>query len=349
MKRSRFLPAALLLLLLASSVAAQPVSEWVVRGTEAYNLEAGESVQFTVEFEDLPVRSWILEVDGDHRLCDLNVLDLGDGTLHYQQHDESRHRVKVPWGRGMALAVTLTSDLKHGGVFTVTFTAPPADKAARAFGPVLNRALEALEKGRRRTAMHLLHDALKDEHDAGVAALLLAGVYREQGEYDRAAGMLDLAVEHQLPEDLRDVRAALEGQLEEVQNRLPGNLVLADRALEKGDAERAETLVAETYLQVERGEETSPWVLSEAWRRSGRAAHDRGELVRAQEMYDRALSGAVTARQRALCLFHSARLQMDTDNDAQARSAFALARDLGLPPDLDVEAASHLARLDDGP
>ena len=71
--------APLLALLLAGATwppAARADQFWESWGQETYRLEPGESLQFSVAYEDIPVRSWRLVVEGDYILCDLHVLRL---------------------------------------------------------------------------------------------------------------------------------------------------------------------------------------------------------------------------------------------------------------------------------
>ena len=344
MIRSRTLSVMVFLLMIAAAAGAT-VSEslWVPRGTETYNLEAGESVQFRVDFDDLAVRTWILEVDGDLRTCDLNVLVLNDQSLLYQKNGESRHRVRVPWGRGQRVAVTLSADINMGGMFTVKFLAPPSEQAGRAFGYLVNRALEALEAGNARHAESLLHDAIKSGEDEGVALLLLAGLAKERGEPERAAGLLSQAVALPLPEDLRDVRVELEHQLAAVLNR-PAWMIDADSLIDQGKTTEVRRLLDDVLER--KNEDLSAWELSELHRRAGVAAHAVDDLFVAQEHLDQALNHAGSTRQRALSLHALGLLQRDLGNPHQARQALRLARDLGLPLELDAEAAAQLAALE---
>lgn len=338
----RTLPAILLLILTAATAAdGVPPSLWEARAVESFRLEPGESVQFRVPFADLPVRAWILEVDGDQVPCDVNVLRRPADVLLYQGNDESRHRVRVPWGRGESVAVTLTAD-GDGGVFTVQFLAPPPASAGRAFGYLVNRALEALDAGRGARAETLLGRSLRAGEDVGVSALLLAGLYRERGELERAAGTLDTALREDLPPELEDVRRELARQLVTVQHRLPAELTEVDRLLAAGDHADAARQCRE-FLDAD-GD--GAWARGEALRRAGRAHHELGELVRAQELLDGALAAAEDAAQRALALYRAGLLQRDRGNSGQARLALRTARETGLPPDLDAHAAAQLVSLE---
>lgn len=328
----------------SSVLAAVPESLWQARGTEVYQLESGESVQFSIPFEELQVRAWILEVDGDYRPCSVNVLRLSDRSLVYQKDDESRHKVRIPWGRGEEIKVTLTADLHSAGVFTVKFLAPPPESAGRAFGAITNRALEALEAGEGARAESLLGRSIREGEDVGVASLLLASLYQQRGELERAAGQLDLALREDLPDDLTDVSNELAHQLESVSHRLPAELAEADRFMNGGDARRA-ARVCQRFLEEEL---ESPWSRCEAYRRAGKAFQELGQLIRAQEMYDLALSEADTSAQRALALYRFGILQRDAGNPVQALHALESAREIGLPPDLDAEAAAQLVVLGTG-
>ena len=73
-----------------------PEGLWTARGQETYLLRGGESVQFRVEYVQIPVRAWRLTVEGDQLLCHVNVLRLADGSLLYQQNNESHHEVRSP-------------------------------------------------------------------------------------------------------------------------------------------------------------------------------------------------------------------------------------------------------------
>lgn len=332
--------ALLLVLLCAAGVRA----EWVAWGAETYTLEAGESVQFHVSFEQIPVRAWRLTVEGGQRLCDVNVLRMSNRSLLYARSDEGLHRVDVPWGEGESIAVTISADLNAGGVFTVKILGPSADSARRAYGFTVNRALEAMDDGENERAESLLNDALKRGEDEGVAALLLAALMKQAGRLEQAAGMLERALRHDLPPDLEPVERTLSQQLSRRRQNLPEALRTADALLaaEQWDAARSAVSLwfAETPLATR-----NDWQESEAHRRLGRAQHGGGQLYPALESFQLALRAAENPGQRALAHFQLALLQRDLGNADQFRAALEAARRDGLPPDLDARAASLLASL----
>lgn len=347
---TRILAAVGLLAALGGAVCAAAVPEglWVPRGSEVYNLEPGESVQFKLDFEVLPVRAWILSVDGGRLPCDLNVLRLADRSLLYQQNDEAVHRVRVPWGRGETVSITLTANRRVGGSYTVKFLAPPPEEAPLAYGYDVNRALEALEDDRPGAAeVHLRDAIIVAPEDAGVSYLLMASLARNRGEMERAAGLLDMALAAGLPDDLAHVETELRTQLAKVRHRLAPALIEADRLLRAGDGAAAAAAAIEAYLEEPAGPPRSDWETCEALRRLGQARQISGEIVPAQDALDRALATAVDRGQKALVYHRLGLLQLDLGNRDQARRAFAAARDQGLPPGLAAEVDSLITELDE--
>lgn len=332
------------LLLAAAPAAAQGVSEglWTARGQETYLLRGGESVQFRVEYAQIPVRAWRLTVDGDQLLCHVNVLRLADGSLLYQQNDESHHEVRIPWGRDEAVAVTITADMSGGGVFTVKILGPPPDDVRQAYGYVMNRGLEALDVGDVGRAEALFGDAARLGEDGAAAELMLAGLAKNRGELEAAASHLDRALGFRLPPELADVGQELRRQLDAV--RVHDSLALtdADGRLAAGDTTGAERVCRRILAQAE----ASAWTRSEAQRRLGRILQGRGDLYGALEAFDQAVRGAADRGQKALGAFELARLHLALANPDQARTTLSIARDLGLPADLDREADVLLRQLD---
>ncbi len=340
---------AILCLGLPAGVCAAGVPEglWEPRASEVYNLEAGESVQLRLAFDELPVRTWILSVEGGLRPCDLNVFRMKTGAMLHQQHDESRHRVRVPWGRGEAVTITLTANRRTGGSYTVKFLAPPAEEAPLAYGYDLNRALEAMETGRTGPAeIHLRDAAVNEPRDAGVAYLLMASLARNRNEMERAAGLLDMALAEGLPEELEHVELELRKQLARVQKRGAPTLRDVDFFLSLGNGDEAVERITR-YLEDDESRSFTDWDHCEAYRRLGHARQLMGELIPAQEAMDRALTLATDSGQKALVYHRLALLQFEAGNRDQARRALAAARDLGLPPDLDADIAPLLEALEE--
>lgn len=151
-------------------------------------LQAGESVQFEIDFAQIPVRRWLLLVEGDVRRSYLNLRRVADGSLVYDQRNEARHLATVPWGEDEVLSGMLMAG-RHGGAFTISFWGPPPDAYLRAYRYEVNRALEALAEGRRGRAASHLQKALQERSDDRVARVLLLGLAADQ---DGTTG-LDLA------------------------------------------------------------------------------------------------------------------------------------------------------------
>lgn len=164
-----------LLSLAAAPLQAQyPPPGLVQWGSEAYTLDAGESMPFRVDWDQIPVRRWMLLVEGDLRISHLNLRRVGDGSLVYDLRDESRHLVEIPWGTGESLSGVLS--VNAGGEYAISIWGPPQDDYLRAYSYDVNRALEALtDDDRSRAQAHLL-SALREDPDDVVAQTLLRGL-----------------------------------------------------------------------------------------------------------------------------------------------------------------------------
>ena len=188
--------AGLLGLLLAAALSGGPVADcgagaltWETWGTETCQLGAGESFQFQVTYDQIPVRSWRLMVEGDYVLSDLHILRLKDESLLYYVREESRHEALIPWGKGEEILVVLTAS-GNGGVYTVNFLGPPAGTAPASFSYLVNRALEAYAAGKRLDAEQLCQAALDEDPTDSVARVMLAGFLRDRHFYERAHEMV---------------------------------------------------------------------------------------------------------------------------------------------------------------
>lgn len=149
-------------------------------GDRSYRLAAGEATTFTIDFDQIPVRRWVLLVEGDIAPSHLNVRRMADGRLVFDQRSERRHEVDVPWGQGEQLSVVLTAG-RQGGVYRVSVWGPPPDAYLRAYGYEVNRALESMTRGDLRQARHHLLVALREDPDDSIATLLLAGLDAGRG------------------------------------------------------------------------------------------------------------------------------------------------------------------------
>ena len=107
-----------------SVCAAKEAQPWETWQETTFDLEAGESVQFRVDFAQIPVRTWRLRVEGGDLTADLNILRLQDESLLYFETEEPVHDVTIPWGKGEEIAVAIVAG-RAGGVFHVSFLGPP--------------------------------------------------------------------------------------------------------------------------------------------------------------------------------------------------------------------------------
>ena len=209
-------PAALLLAAAlgpAPGRAQAPAGQQRVWGTEAYNLERGETFQFQVTFAEVPLRRWTLVVDGDQRLCDVSVVRQGTGALLYARRRESHHEVSVPFGRDEAVNVAITADFDNGGgTYTVTFLGPDADRAPEVYGYTVNRALEAYAAGETEKARRLVAHAVQADPGDGVAQVLWAGFLQEAGDHAGALAALRRALAGPLPPDIAATAHVREGE-----------------------------------------------------------------------------------------------------------------------------------------
>lgn len=141
-------------------------------GSETYTLDSGESVMFRVDFDQIPVRRWLLLVEGDMRRSYLNLRRTMNGSLVYDMRGESRHEISIPWGVGETVSGVLTAT-HEAGAFSVSIWGPPRDNYLRAYGYEVNRALEAIADDDRNKAQRHLAAALHDDPQDAVAKVLM--------------------------------------------------------------------------------------------------------------------------------------------------------------------------------
>lgn len=196
--------AATLLTLASLALATSPPPGLESWGGEDYRLEPGESTSFTILFNDIPVRRWVLYVEGGDGVSHLNVRRVTDGSLLYDVRDERYHQVDVPWGTGEQLSGVITAG-GRGGVYRVSIWGPPRGSFLQSYGYEVNRALEAMDRGDLALAEHHLRSAQHQDPDDEVATLLLAGL--AQGVVPTGEVIGDL---EELPEDRRQIEDALD-------------------------------------------------------------------------------------------------------------------------------------------
>ncbi len=322
--------------------------KWETWHTETFTLEPRESFQFHVSFEDIQVRSWKLVVDGADHNCDLSVLRVKGESLLYYKTDESRHEVVVPWGKGEELIVALTNR-RDKATFTVDFLGPPRDQIHAAYSYHVNRALEAFASGRRLDAQDECGKALRIDERDEVAKVLLASFLREGRYYTRAAALVDDALKGELPPEMRSLAEDLQSELAVLRAPLDPAIsrqfdtILA--LIEKGKGDKALALCDQTL-----GETSLPL------RAKSRLHLFRGQALAVQnrdfeaiDAYTTALGLARSKATEAVVYFHMGRLYDKMGNQAQARGAYTIALQSGLPNGLELQARENLKAIESHP
>ena len=332
-------------LLAAAGAAAAPWDTW---GTDAYTLDPGEAFTFRIAYDEIPVRSWKLVVDGDYVICDLHVLRLVDGSLLYFEKDESHHELILPWGAGEEISVVLTAGPSQGGVFTVKLMGPPRDHAPASYSYKVNRALESYASGHRVQAENYCDEALRDNPDDGVALVLKAGFLRDNRFYERAAGTIGRALRFELPDEMRMVALDLQDQLALLRRNLPEDLrdrlAALDDLLDRGEGQEALddcTDLARLRFSIAPGQIDVARV--EIMQRRGRALHILDRHFEAIDVFTAALTLAESRADQAVLYFRMGDLFADMENIQQATGAYRIARSYGLPAAMDAAAAEALA------
>ncbi|MBT4291342.1 hypothetical protein HOD41_01515 [bacterium] len=292
------------LLFAAPLFASAPQEVW---GTETYNLEAGESFQFRIDSDDVQLRNWILEVDGDLALCDLHILRMNNGALLYAGRNESCHRVEIPWGIGEEISVVLTADTRRGGLYTVRFFGPPRDSAPAFYSYKVNRALDAYTGGRNIEAEELCRDALRDNPNDAEALVLLAGFLRDKNELLHARELIEQSLVKGLSKSMEPLARQLLVQLNEM----------------VGKSSTAEMMIQE-----------------------GKLLRSIGKYYQAVDKYLAALTLTMPKSERAVIYFNMGELFAEMGNDIQAITAFKLAIKEGLDEQLNADANKILDSLE---
>ncbi len=315
---------------------------WETYKADSYLLQAGESFQFRISFDQIPVRSWRLVVDGGQEQCDLNVLRLKDESLLYYKTDEAKHDVLVPWGRGEEVIVVLTNGA-HEAAFTVSLQGPPRNQVHAAYAYHVNRALEDFAAGRRLEAEDHCRSALLEDPEDGVAKVLLAGFLRDGQYLDRAAALVEEALGNELPGDMRSLALDLRADLRRLRAPLPApvrqGLEQAERELGDGKADAAlatTTRALESGLDIDAGAHASLLTLK------GRALCDLGRNFEALDTFTQALALSRDKGDAAVVYYYMGRLYVAMENLAQAEGAYGKALQNGLPSGLSVKAREAL-------
>lgn len=339
--------AALALLLVGSLAAWSPdASAQSERGEiwaqEDYSLRPRESVQFAVEYGQIPVRRWTLVVDGGQRQCDLSVLRVEGEELLYYETREVRHEVSIPWGIGEEIMVVVTAR-DHEGAFQVHLVGPPRDEVPASYSYYVNRALEDFAGGKNLHAEENCRRALDEDPRDSVAKVLLAGFLLDQQFYGQAGLLLDEALDSDLTGYMRDLATDLKQELIRRQEPLPEpvlrGVTSAMEALDRGDGEAAlevcdRILSGEVDLD---GPSRGRFLTLR-----GRALQMLDRNFAALDAFTRALPLTRSKEGQAVVYFHMGQLYAQMENLKQAQGAYTLALDYGLPTGLQLQAREAL-------
>jgi tetratricopeptide (TPR) repeat protein len=334
--------AALLVCGLLAGVASAAGGAWETYWSEVHNLKARESFQMHLTFDQIPVRSWKLLIEGDQETCDLSVLRVRGEALVYYRIDESRHEVTVPWGRDEE-AILVVTNRNHDASFTVSVLGPPRDQTHAAYGYEVNRALDAFAAGRRLDAEEHCRNALQDDPDDGVAKVLLAGFLRERRLLDEAAALVDEALAGDLPGDMRDVAEGLRDDLLRLRAPLPlpvqQGVDKAESALR--DQKPALALVACDDL-LNGDLELDAASRGQLLNLRGRALAGLDRNFEALDAFTQALTFTRDRRSEAVVYHAMGDLFLKIGNLPQADSSYTMALEIGLPSGLDLKARESL-------
>ena len=327
---------------LSFPVAAQD-GVWESWSSDSYTLEPRESFQFHVEFDQIPVRSWKLVVDGArHVNCDLTVLRVQGESLLYYKTKESHHEVIVPWGKGEEIIVVVTNR-NHKGAFVIELLGPPRDQVHAAYSYHVNRALDAYAAGRRLEAEAECEKAIRADENDGVAKVLLAGFLRNRQYYGKATVMVEDALTEDLPADMRSIAEDLRAELARLRAPLPEPIRLgveeASEQLASGNPARALTVCNEL---LEGDLELDPASKSELQQLRGQALDQLDRNFEAVDAFTQALQLNRNRANEAVIYFHMGRLFFKMDNLQQARGSYTMALENGLPSGLELQAREAL-------
>ena len=338
-------PAILALVLLLGTNVAQ-AGEWESYTSESISLQARQSFQMRVTFDDLPLRSWRLVVDGGDRRCDLSLLRVKGEELLYYKTDESRHEVIIPWGKAEELLIVLTNR-DHPAGFVLTLQGPPRDQALAAYSYHVNRALEAYATGQRLAAEDHCRLALKEDLNDAVAKVLYAGFQRDRQFYENASALVDEALQGELTPEMRTLAETLRAELVKLRAPLPkpvrDGLEKARKLLDGGKPGEVVELcdkLLDSKLELDGPSRSRILVFK------GQALERLERNFEAVDAYTNALAHDRGLERQALVYFHMGRLFHGMDNLAQARGALTIALQHGLPSGLDLQARELLQDIE---
>lgn len=334
----------LLLLFAGAAVAADGMYEtW---SSDSFTLEPRESFQIQVTYDQIKVRNWKLVVDGGDRNCDLHVVRLKDKSLIYQLNDQQHHEVLIPWGEGEAVSIVITNRTVKGA-FVVSLLGPPRDQVHASYSYHVNRALDKFAAGQRLAAESECRKALLDNPEDGVAKVLLAGFLRDRRFYGRATTLIDEALASELPGNMHEIAESMRQELDKLRAPLP-------LQVRRGAAEAEDLLIAgkggEALAVVQKllagdqeldGPSRARLLILE-----GQALDQLDRDFEAIDVFTEALQLSGTKAVEGVVYFHMGRLFFKMDNLPQARGAFTMALQIGLPSGLDKQARESLGTIE---
>lgn len=334
-----------MILLLTGSGFAQG-GGWEKWKSESFTLVPWESFQFHVDFQEIPVRSWKLMVNGGDMNCDLSVLRVKGEALLYYKTDQQRHEVIIPWGIGEEVMVVVTCRSDKGS-FAVDILGPPKDQVHAAYSYHVNRALEAYGSGERLRAESECETAIKLNPDDAVAKVLLAGFLRDRHYYSRAEVVVTDALTGDLPENMRNLALDLQDELAELRAPLPPEIAAgcteAEDLLEAGKGEQAIAVcdgLLEGDLKLDSPSKSRLQMLR------GRALDQLDRNFESVDAFTQALHLARSRKNEAVIYFHMGRLYLKMENLKQAQGAYTMALQYGLPSGLNVQAREALKMIE---
>lgn len=329
------------------AVAGTDGGNWQTWSAETYTLEPRESFQLRVDYPDIPTRRWRLVVDGGDQNCDLSVLRVQGEELLYYKTNESRHEVSVPWGQGEEIIVVLTNRNRRGS-FVVSMLGPPKDQNLASYSYPVNRALEAYAAGQRLKAQDLCREALLADPADGVAKVLLAGFLRESNRYREAEAMVSEALQDELPPDMETLAESLVRELKTLTAPLPQSvrqaLSTAERALGQNHPQQA---LAACDRMLADSRHLSGTARARLLVLRGRALAKQDRNFEAIDAFTQALNSDRAKEPQAVAYFHMGRVFLAMGNLTQAKGAYTIALQNGLPTGLDIQAREKLKLIQD--
>lgn len=309
---------------------------------EGYTLEAKESFQFAVRFDEIPVRRWDLVVDGRGLVCDVSVLRVLGEELVYYETRETRHEVSIPWGFDEEIMVVITNR-DHPGAFQVSLIGPPRDEVQATYSYDVNRALENFSAGKSLQAEEDCRKALKRNPDDEVAKVLLAGFLRDKQFYGQASELVEDALAGDLTGYMRELAENLRSELIILQAPLPEHVLRgvtrAVQLLDEGKNEEA-LEICDKILEEEK--DLDGPARGRFLTLKGRALESLGRHFAAVDAYSRALPYTRSKEGMAVVYFHMGQLFQEMGNPAQAQGAYTIALEYGLPSGLELQAREAL-------